>query len=272
MAAAYLPGNAAPRILVHGHRGARAVFPENTLPAFEYAINAGADVLELDVAVTKDDVLVVSHDPTMNPEICSGPRPGAIIRELTFPELRQYDCGAIQNTQFPKQQPVPGTRVPALDEVLSLSDRGKFQYNIETKSFPDKPQYTPTPEKFSQLLLALIRKHQLESRVMVQSFDFRTLHAMKKLAPEIRLVALWEGEARSFVSIAKEADVRIVSPHYPLITPKRVREAHAARLQVVPWTPNEPVEWQKLIDAGADAIITDDPARLIAYLKQHRLR
>src|SRR5438445_3680060 len=85
--------NAAVRILVHGHRGARAIYPENTLPAFEYAIKAGADVLEMDVAVTKDNVLVISHDPHMNPEICKGPQPNALIRSLTLEQVRQYDCG-----------------------------------------------------------------------------------------------------------------------------------------------------------------------------------
>src|ERR1700682_6377928 len=110
--------HAAPRILVHGHRGARALRPENTIPAFEYAIQPGADVLEMDVAVTRDNVLVISHDPEVNPVICHGPRPTAIIRELTLAELRQWDCGALKNPNFPRQQPVPGTHKPTLDEVL----------------------------------------------------------------------------------------------------------------------------------------------------------
>src|SRR6266481_3332588 len=110
----------APRILVHGHRGARAMYPENTIPAFNYAIDAGVDFLEMDVAVTKDNVLVVSHDPHMNPEICTGPHPGVAIHELTLRELREYDCGVLKNPHFPKQQPVPGTRVPTLDDVLNL--------------------------------------------------------------------------------------------------------------------------------------------------------
>src|SRR5215467_8549314 len=102
--------NAAPHILVHGHRGARAVLPENTIPAFEYAIKIGADVLELDLAVTKDNVLVVSHDPRINPAICSGPKEHVAIHDLTLAELRRYDCGAKGNPSFPKQKPVPGTR------------------------------------------------------------------------------------------------------------------------------------------------------------------
>src|SRR3712207_1582119 len=126
---------AAERILVHGHRGARAVLPENTLPAFEYAIAVGVDVLELDLAVTRDNVLVVSHDPKINSTICSGPKEHAAIRELSLAELRAYDCGSRKNPLFPLQKPVPGTRIPTLDEVFALADRGKFEFNIETKIF-----------------------------------------------------------------------------------------------------------------------------------------
>jgi glycerophosphoryl diester phosphodiesterase len=263
---------AAPRIVVHGHRGARAIYPENTIPAFSYAIDIGADVLEMDVAVTKDNVLVISHDPHINPEICTGPHPGIAIHELTLAELREYDCGALKNPHFPKQHPVPGTRIPTLDEVLSLSTRGNIQFNIETKSFPDHPELTPPPEVFSRMMLDVIRKHKVESRSIVQSFDFRTLRAMKRLAPDIRLSALWEGAARPFVDVAREGEAGIISPDFHLVTPEQVRASHAAKLEVVPWTADTPEDWQRLIDAGVDAIITDDPAALIAYLKAKGLR
>ncbi len=259
-------------ILVQGHRGARARLPENTVPAFEYAIRAGADVLELDLAVTKDNVLVVSHDPILEAPICTGPRDKAVIHDLTLDELRQWDCGAQQNPHFPKQHPVPGTRMPTLDEVLSLAGQGKFEFNIETKSFPDKPQYTPTPDVFAELVLRQIRKHRLEKRVIVQSFDFRTLRAMKKLAPNIRLAALTESDSRPFAEIAKEGDATIISPHYSLVTPAKTAEAHKAGLQVVPWTADTPDVWQRLVDARVDSIITDDPEVLIDWLKHCGLR
>ncbi|MDP8980160.1 MAG: glycerophosphodiester phosphodiesterase [Acidobacteriota bacterium] len=262
----------ATRILVHGHRGARALRPENTIPAFEYAIEQGADVLEMDVAVTRDNVLVISHDPEVNPVICHGPRPTAIIRQLTLAELRQWDCGALKNPNFPRQQTVPGTHKPTLDEVLDLAPRGTFEFNIETKSYPDKPEFTPAPDVFARMMLDRIRAHKLESRVIVQSFDFRTLRAMKKLAPKIRLAALWEGDARSFVDIAKEAQAGIISPDYHLVTLEQVQASHAAGLQVIPWTVNTPRDWDRLIAAGVDAIISDDPAALIAHLKDRGLR
>src|SRR5258706_2089316 len=121
------------KILVHGHRGARAVRPENTIPAFEYAIKTGVDVLEMDMAVTRDNVIVISHDPILEAPICIGPQPRAIIHELTLAEVREWDCGAVRNPDYPKQTPVPGTKIPTLDEVLNLSKRGKFEFNIETK-------------------------------------------------------------------------------------------------------------------------------------------
>lgn len=264
--------SAQPRILVHGHRGARARRPENTIPAFEYAISIGADVLELDMAVTKDNVIVVSHDPYLHPPVCVGPGFKATIRELTLAQVREWDCGRIQNPHFWKQTPIPGTKMPTLDEVFDLAPRGNFWFNIETKSFPDHPELTPPPDDFARMVLEIVRKHKLEDRVLLQSFDFRTLRAMAKIAPEIKRVALWEGDNRSFVSIASEAGASIVSPDFKLVTPEKVREAHVASLQVVPWTADSQGDWEKLIDAHVDAIITDDPAELIAYLKKKNLR
>jgi len=262
-----------PKILVHGHRGARARRPENTIPAFEYAIQQGVDALEMDMAVTKDNVIVISHDPILHGPVCTGPKESSPIHELTLAEVRQWDCGAVQNPRFATQMAIPGTRMPTLDEVFQLAPRGKFDYNIETKSFPDKPEYTPPPEEFVKLVLEKIRKYKLEKRIILQSFDFRTLVAMRKLAPEIRLSALTEQDSRDFAAITAEAGkAEIISPEFHLVTPAKVAAAHAAGLQVVPWTVNTPQDWDKLIQARVDAIISDDPAELIAYLKKRGLR
>jgi glycerophosphoryl diester phosphodiesterase len=117
------------------------------------------------------------------------------------------------------------------------------------------------------MVFDVICKHNLESRSIVQSFDFRTLHGF----PGIRTAALWEGPARPFVEIAREASAGIIAPYFELVTPEQVEAAHAAKLEVIPWTANTPEAWRKLIDAGVDAIITDHPAALIAYLKQGTL-
>jgi glycerophosphoryl diester phosphodiesterase len=129
-------------IQVHGHRGARALRPENTLPAFEYAITQGVDALELDMAVTRDNVIVVSHDPVLEGPVCTGPAPKAVIRELTLGQVREWDCGAKPNPAFPSNRRA-GTRVPTLEEVFALAPKGKFLFNIETKIFPQKPELTP---------------------------------------------------------------------------------------------------------------------------------
>ena len=258
----------AERIEVHGHRGARALRPENTIPAFEYAIAQGVDVLELDLGVTKDGVVVVSHDSFLKAPICTGPKAEAVIVEHTLAELRQWDCGAVRNPQFARQQTVPGTRIPTLEEVFALASKGTFKFNMETKIDPSQSKLTVPPAEFAKRVLDVIRKHKMEKRVIIQSFDFRTLHEMKKIAPELALSALYSGKARDFVEIAKEAGATIASPEYRLVTPEQVKAAHAAKLQVVPWTANEHADWDRLIAAGVDAIITDDPAGLIAHLRR----
>lgn len=225
-------------ILVHGHRGARARMPENTLAAFAYAIQAGADALELDIAVTRDDVLVVSHDPVLMP----GNR---IIRDSVF-----------------------AGQLPAVSEVLALAAPHRVELNLELKSFPDATHFTPEPLDFARLLIELLREHGMESRAMVQSFDFRVVRAMQQLAPAIRRGALVEDDDRDFVTIAREAgDAHYVGAHYSLVTPPKVRQAHEAGIQVLPWTVNTPEDWARMAEAEVDAIITDDPEACIAWLK-----
>lgn len=271
--------NAAPRIQVHGHRGARALRPENSLPAFAYAMEQGVDVLELDLAVTADDVLVVSHDSHMNPAYCQGPANSeTLIRKMTVAQLRLWDCGAKPNPGFPKQQAVPGTRVPTLQEVFDLvkSKNSKVEFNIETKISPAKPEQTPPPERFGEMVRDIVRANGLTARVILQSFDYRTLHAMKRLEPAMRLSALYPNSMkeahRTLVDLAKESGADIVSPHFSTVKPEEVAAAHKAGLVIVPWTANDPAQWDKLIAAQVDAIITDDPAALIAYLKSKGLR
>ena len=247
--------------------------------AFEYALAQGVDVLEFDLAVTKDDVLVVSHDPAMNPRFCQGPAGSpTLIRKMTLAELRQWDCGAKANIAFPKQQAVPGTRVPSLQEVFDLvqSKKSRVEFNIETKISLARPEQAPTPERFAELVLEVVRKNDLTRRVILQSFDFRTLHAMKKLEPKIRLAALYpisdDLPHRTLIELARDSGAAIVSPQFRTVKAGEVTAAHKAGLQVVAWTANKPADWDKLIAAGVDAIISDDPAELIAYLKSKGLR
>jgi glycerophosphoryl diester phosphodiesterase len=208
---------------------------ENTIAAFEYAIGVGVDAIEMDVVVSSDDVVVVSHDPYLK----SGLKPGTFIRQLTAKEAG----------------------LPTLDQVFALAGRGNFLFNIEAKVSEH------TPANFAELVLDRIGEHGVKSRVIFQSFDFAILHRMNRLAPGITRAALWEGVPRSFVEIAQEAGTTIVAPEYVLVTPEEVQAAHAAGLRVIPWTANTVGDWERLIAAGVDGIITDDPAALIGYLR-----
>lgn len=263
---------------VHGHRGSRGTAPENTLPAFEAALMAEADVLEFDLGVTKDNVVIVSHEPKVTPERCMDiggnklekPIP---IRSLTLAELKTYDCGSLANPKFPQQLPVPGEKMPTLDEVFDLvknsgyAAAAKVEFNIETKIFPYEPELTPSPEEFAKLVAAVVKKHGMQKRTMVQSFDVRTLKAIKKIAPEIRTSQLTYESLVDIVPALKSAKVDIWSPNYKWITPEAVKEAQAAGIKVAPWTINTRREWDIAIAAGVDAIITDYPAALVEHLQ-----
>lgn len=209
---------------MHGHRGARARRPENTIAAFEYAIDAGADAIEMDIVVTADGIPMVAHDP---------------FGSLTCAEVRRRS-----------------PHVPTLAEALALADRGAFLFNIELKPYAD-------PERLADLVAPAAA---LAGRVMFQSFDFAVLHALAKRFPAAPRGALFEHTAEDFISIARRAQAAIVAPEFHLVTAEKVRAAHQSGLTALTWTPNRPAHWKKLIDAGVDGLITDDPAALLRYL------
>ncbi|MFH1725331.1 MAG: glycerophosphodiester phosphodiesterase [Elusimicrobiota bacterium] len=269
------------RIEVHGHRGARAVLPENTLAAFAEALRVGVDVLELDLVATKDDVLVVSHDQEVNRTLCLGPggkkvRGPIPIRSLTVNEVQSYDCGSLKNPRFPKQKPVPGERIPTLDEVFRMVLGSEHpaaktvRFNIETKIVPARPELSPTPGRFAKLVVDAVRKHGLAGKVIVQSFDYRTLAAVKELAPEIKIAVLISENLPDLPAIAEALGAEIISPNHRWITKEEVRRLQEQGVRVVPWTVNEEDDWIRMLEYGVDGIITDDPERLIDFLSKRR--
>jgi len=189
---------------LQGHRGARGLAPENTLPAFARALSIGVTTLELDVGLTKDGVLVVSHDAALNPDITRGPdgaflaARGPFIWHATVPELQRHDVGRINPASryaqtFASQQPVDGTRIPRLSDVFALAERAgarDVRFNIETKIDPRQPEATAAPEPFARALVAAIREAGLVRRATIQSFDWRTLQVVQREAPEIGTVYL----------------------------------------------------------------------------------
>jgi len=194
----------ASRIDVQGHRGARGLAPENTMPAFEKALALGVTTLELDVGVTRDGIVVVGHDPTLNPDITRGPdgkwleKRGPAVYELTFAELSRYDVGRLKpgsnyGGRYPAQVAADGTRMPRLADVFDLAKRaGKsgVRFNIETKISPRAPAETLAPEPFARAVIAEIRRAGMQSRATIQSFDWRTLQVVQREAPEIATVYL----------------------------------------------------------------------------------
>lgn len=267
-------------IEVHGHRGARGVRPENTLAAFRYALEAGVNVLELDIQATKDDVLVVSHDAVINWRHCR-PLKGMrskreiAIRSLSLDEVRRYDCGSLIDPLFKEQKRTDGEKIPTLKEVFTLLSTNKIKnrkvgLNIELKSLPARPDLSPSPEKFASLLIELLRQHNMVKRTIVQSFDHRTLHAVRKLEPRISLAVLTGKSTQDYAQLLAKLKATIVSPNHLWITAPDVEAVHKSGGRVIPWTANKPSEWKRLINAGVDGIITDYPKRLIEFLKKRR--
>ncbi len=264
------------RVEIQGHRGARALLPENTLPAFRHAIAVGADVLEFDVHVTRDDQLVVTHDPLISPALCTGPGGAPItgelaIRALTLAEVQRYDCGSKPNPRFPRQKPVPGTPMPSLAEVLELARATPLRVNVEAKTIPGRPDLYPPTELYARLLVDALRAHRMLDRATVQSFDHRILRAVRARAPQVVLAALIEENFVDHLAVVRAAQASILSPPHLWITAEVVRDLHAAGIRVIPWTANTPEEWRRLLDLDVDGIITDDPAGLTEWLRaQHR--
>lgn len=290
----------APRAFdLQGHRGARGLAPENTLAAFAKALEIGVTTIETDLAVTREGVLVIAHDPSLNPDLVRGPdgqwlaAKGPPIRTLTLPELRLYDVGRINPASryaqnWPEQVAADGQRFPTLGELFRLvRQSGKtVRFNLETKISPDHPDETLAPATFAWLLVEALRTEQMTRRVTVQSFDWRTLIETRRLAPEIETACLsiessgmdtvrrgrgpspWAGgldlaaTGGSVPKLAKAAGCAIWSPFWRNLTPEAYAEAREAGLKVLPWTVNDPAEMARLIDLGVDGIITDYPDRL----------
>jgi glycerophosphoryl diester phosphodiesterase len=291
---------------LQGHRGARGLAPENTLAGFTRALAIGVTTLELDCGVTKDGVVVVSHDRVLNPEHTRDANgeflaaPGPAIVETTFEALRAYDVGRIRPggpyaAQFPGQRPVDGERIPRLADVFTLVERSgnrEVRFNIETKIDPSLPGETVKPEIFVAALIAVVRDAGMSGRVTIQSFDWRTLLAARTLAPDIGTVALtdqqpdedtmeigkpgaspWLGgidvddHGGSVPRAVVAVGAKTWSPHAGDLTPGNVAEAHALGLRVVPWTVNEPADMERAIAVGVDGLITDYPDRLRKVLE-----
>lgn len=263
-----------------GHRGARGLMPENTVPAMLKALEyPEITTLELDVVITKDDMVVLSHEPWMSSTICQQPDGSPVpegeektfrILEMTYEEVRQFDCGSKAHPNFPEQEHMTVAK-PLLDSVFAKVDawctannRALPNYNIELKSQPEYDGVlTPEPVLFAELVLNVVRDAGMRERVCIQSFDARSLQAVHKLDPDLTtawLVADGEGIQANLEELGFLPTV--YSPYYKLLSANAVQKCHEQGLQVIPWTVNDPKEMKALIQMGVDGIITDYPNRI----------
>lgn len=267
-----------PTFDVQGHRGARGLMPENTIPAFLIALDSGVTTVEMDLAVTKDGQIIVSHEPWMSSAICLNPSGNAYtkreekdfnIYQMTYEEVKQFDCGAMGNSKFPEQVKMSVTKPLLKDVVVAIEDhiksytRFEVDYNIEIKSGEDGDgKYHPTPAEFSDMVYQLLDEYLPLNRIVIQSFDFRVLKYWHEKYPNIRLAALVESK-RSVEAHLEELGFNpaIYSPYYRNINPSKVKVLHEKNIKVIPWTVNEISEMLALKGMGVDGFITDYPNR-----------
>jgi glycerophosphoryl diester phosphodiesterase len=265
-------------IEVQGHRGYRGLFPENTLPAFAAAIEAGVDVLELDCLLTCDGHIVIYHDFHIDPMLVSyanGTKaPAALIHSLTLAEVKKLDCGK-SNPAFPMQQGLPGTTLPTLQELFTLIKTSntpqsqKIRLNLEIKRDPFHPHYSASPALMAKAIIGLVRKNDLQERVYYSSFDPESLEAVRKIDPQARTAFLKEGSLDLMVEMATLLQTQIVSPEHILLpNAAYVQALKAMGFKVIVWTVNEQERWQELIAMGVDGIITDFPQELMRYTER----
>lgn len=305
---------------LEAHRGGRDVRPENTLYSYAYAIELGATSIECDMQLTKDGQIVMSHNPILNSDITRDENGNYIennkydIRLMTVDELKKFDVGVMDPNcgeyydLHGKTQFTYDAKIPTLEELMQLiqsyGDKN-IVLNIETKSYPDPAsagyKNNADPKKFVEVFNNIVKKYDMENRVVLQSFDWQTLIEMKKLNPNISTSALWqeqpswERDSESLrryekkkspwlggldikdyqgnpVKAAHAIGADIISPYYTEISKQDVDEAHSLGMKVVPWTVNNEKDMNMLLDMGVDGIISDKPWLLKQVLEKRNIK
>ena len=263
---------------VQGHRGARGLMPENTIPAFIRALEEGVTTLELDVVITKDKQVVISHEPYMSASICSKPNGQPVtnsemeqfnIYQMTYPEVSRFDCGIRGNSRFPEQQKMAVSKPLLVDMIKQienyLAEKGlpKVAYNIELKSTPKGDGIShPQIEEFADIVQAVLDQVLTNNRYTIQCFDFRVLKYYHQKYPDVDLVALVENMKGVKGNLKELGFVpEVYSPYHALLSRKDIELCHHEGMKVIPWTVNDRDRMEKLVNWGVDGIITDYPNR-----------
>ncbi|TGE14888.1 glycerophosphodiester phosphodiesterase family protein [Hymenobacter elongatus] len=279
------PVSSFPRPEIHGHRGCRGLFPENTLPAFQHALALGVDALELDVVVSADGQVVVSHEPWFSAAICRLPDGQRIdparerehnLYRLPYNQIREYDCGLTPHPRFPRQHSLPAYKpllrdvIRSAEEQVLRSSRPPIHYSIEVKTEPaGDGVFHPAPEVYVALVLALIEQEGIADRVTLLSFAPRILQNARVQAPHIPVCLLVEDRLPLAEHLARLGFTpHVYGPDYRLLTPDLLRQARRLGMRIVPWTVNDIAAMHDLIRYGVDGITTDYPDVLQALLLQ----
>ena len=274
-----------PIFTFQGHRGARGLLPENTVASFQKSFELGIHTVELDVVVSKDEQLVVSHEEWFSANISTKPNGQPItkaeemqhlIYQMPYSEVKKYDCGQRGHILFLEQQPQKAYK-PLLKEVVEqgdlFSETKGLQvpiYNIEIKTSEQRGDgyLHPTPKKYAEIVYRTLKELDIENRVLVQSFDVRLVQAMKTIAPHLKLSLLLDNAHSLDWNIKQLGFVpNVYAPYYQFITRKLVQDVHALGAEIITWTVNEPKDMLRLMYYGVDSIITDYPDRAAKLLK-----
>lgn len=255
-----------------GHRGARGLYPENTIGAMEVALKYPVTTLEFDVVLSKDHKVIVSHEPWMHEDICLDPSGKRVkgkkhnLYKMTADEIQKYDCGSLPHIRFRAQKNIKEKK-PLLSDLLKVTEEKNkaILYNIEIKSTlqDEASGYQPDIKTFSDVVLRTILEKIPASRFTVQSFDWRVLQYIKKAYPEVKLSALFDGKIFP-KDVEKGLGFKpdIFSPYFKYLSKKDVDAFHAMGIKVVPWTVNDEDDMKTMISIGVDGIITDYPDRI----------
>jgi glycerophosphoryl diester phosphodiesterase len=262
---------------LQGHRGCPGLMPENSIPGFLKAVELGVTTIELDVVISADSQIVVSHEPWMSSVICSHPDGKPVKRSekntlniyrMNYSEIQEFDCGMRFDPEFPSQHKIPVIKPTLKMVVRALTDfttRNKFQrpsFNIELKSRPaGYNKFIPAPGKFVRLVVEEIRELDIESSVSIQSFDINVLEELNNVGDRKFQIALLVEKGSSLAKNLKKLSFTpdIYSPKCSMVTPGMIREAHEMNMSVIPWTVNTVEEMKTVIAMGVDGIITDYP-------------
>lgn len=261
-----------------GHRGCRGLMPENTIPAMLHALDLGVTTLELDVVITKDKQVLVSHEPFFNHEISTKPDGSFVtalkekslnIFQMTYDEVKKFDVGLKPHPRFTQQKKIAAVK-PLLKDLfdsvtvyLQSHSRPQPYYNIETKCLPiGDNRFHPKPAEFVELLMAVVKEKKLEERVIIQSFDFRTLQYLHQHYPQMKTAMLIEDNDKR--GIEKQIKAlgfvpTIYSPHFSLVNAELISYCHSKKIKVIPWTVNAKEEIEQLKKMGVDGVISDYP-------------